>query len=256
MDMFLSNEASFPISRYQTERIMDKNVSYSKWNRREAADIYPPIFDRSISFIHPLNNSVGPSQAKTNRQQSFQRFGTLGATLQNATFIQGVPGAECFRVEDRWVIESIDDNEGSVRISVYFQIVFSKRTIFKSIIQKNVKAETKKWFVGYAKFLRRALHEDDKKEDSNESPPSPLGVSDSETEPISGEEEEEEDNKKLFWSSRTMVWSLFVLLCVMALQIVNLQRSMYIMHSQLTALQQQNQELTAMMKQLMESDKC
>lgn len=160
MDMFLSNHATFPISRYQQEVILDKDVSYSKWKKQH--DIYPPIFDRDIIFVHPLNNTVGPSQAKTNRHQSFQRFGALGATLQNITIVNGVPGADCFRVEDRWTVESLREN--TIQLTVTFQIVFTKRTMFKPIIQKNVTAETKKWFYGYAKFLRQALQEDDKKE--------------------------------------------------------------------------------------------
>jgi len=254
MDMFLSNDASFQISRYQKEQIMDKQISYSKWKKRQNADRFPPIFDRDVNFIHPLNNTVGPSQAKTNRRQCFQRFGTLGATLQNTTVVQGVPGADCFQVVDRWIIQSSGDS--SVDLSVYFQISFSKFTMFKSLIQKNVKAETKKWYHEYSRFLRRALQEDDKKEEVNA--PSPLVSSDSETENIS----EEEETKPTSWKDLALpttsptLLAVVVVLCLLALQIMHLQRATSSMQEKLVALQQQNMELATLMKELIATKKC
>jgi hypothetical protein len=260
MDMFVSNDASFHIARYQKESIQDKNLSYSKWKKRQATDaapsVFPPIFDRDISFVHPLNNSVGPSQAKTTRQQRFQRFGALGATLQNITVVQGVPGAECFRVEDRWIVENIGDS--SVRLSVYFQIVFSKRTMFKPIIQKNVKTETKKWFQGYAKFLKHALQEDDKK-DGRSAPPSPI-ASDTETEPILDEQGDGDDSKSLrpLVSPPTFLlgMGLVLVLCLIVLQLFHLQQSVQILQDQLISIREENKELQATMKQMIASKKC
>lgn len=257
MDMFVSHEASFPISMYQEESIHDKNISYSKWKRRQgSADtiLFPPLFEREIGFVHPLNNTVGPSQAKTDRQQSFQRFGAMGATLQNITMVQGVPGADCFRVEDRWIVESVDDS--SVKLSVYFQVVFTKRTMFKPIIQKNVKAETKKWFHGYAKFLRHALHEDDKK-DGRSSPPSPLASSDSETEPMLDEQliggYKTSSPRALL--SRLLGPGVLLVVCWMVVQLFQLQQSVRTLQDQLVSIHEENKELQSMMKQMLDS-KC
>jgi len=170
MDLFFSNEASFPISKYQTDVILDREVSYTKWNR--SRQIFPPLFYRDVGFIHPLSNPLGPSEAKTSREQRFQRFGKLGAILLNTTTIHGVPGADCFKIEDRWVVESMTDttttsSSSKVVFTVSFQVNFSKRTMMKPLIQKNIKIETKKWFQGYVEFIQRSLHEDcDRKEDS------------------------------------------------------------------------------------------
>lgn len=274
MDMFISNEASFPIARYQKEHIHDKHLSYSKWKKRTSTipeqatlAIFPPTFDREISFVHPLNNTVGPSQAKTNRRQCFQRFGALGATLQNITNVEGVPGAECFRVEDRWVIESVGDT--SIKLSVYFQIPFSKRTMFKSIIQKNIKAETKKWFHGYVKFLHHALQEDDKKEDrglssrSNAPPSSSLASSEgSETEatPTSSSESRNKHTSSLIGGPRRsplpslIVWlAVLLVLCGMVLQLFQLRQSVHSLHDQLITIREENKELRTMMQLIIDN---
>lgn len=238
MDMFFSNDAIFSISRYQEEVILDKEVNYSKWKKRP--DIYPPIFDRDINFVHPLNNSVGPSQAKTNRRQSFQRFGALGATLQNVTIVNGVPSADCFRVEDRWSVESI--GESSVHLRVTFRIVFTKRTMFKPIIQKNVKAETKKWFHGYAKFLRQALQEDYKKEG--------LPPSDSEIEPLEESLEGSKQEPTLSLRATPMEVSLFIVFFALILQIFLLQRSVASLNSELILIRSEQQGLLSLLNEL------
>ena len=243
MDMFFSNDATFSISRYQKEVILDKEVNYSNWKKRP--DIYPPIFDRDIHFVHPLHNSVGPSQAKTNRHQSFQRFGTLGATLQNVTIVNGVPSADCFRVEDRWSVESI--GESSVHLRVTFRIVFTKRTMFKPIIQKNVKAETKKWFHGYAKFLRQALQEDDKKEG--------IPPSDSEIEPPEDALEGSKREPSLSLPATSMEISLFLIVVALILQIFFLQRSVASLNSEVLLIRSEQQGLVSLLDELVKK-KC
>ena len=94
MNKFLSDDAPFPISKYQREHIKDREVSYSPWQElRLDADqpTHPPTFRRDIAFVHPLNNAVGPSEAKTFRQQKYQRFGAHGICVQNTTKIPCAP---------------------------------------------------------------------------------------------------------------------------------------------------------------------
>jgi hypothetical protein len=174
----------------------------------------------------------------------------MGATLQNVTNVQGVPGADCFRVEDLWIVESVGDN--SVQLSVYFQIVFSKRTMFKPIIQKNAKAETKKWFQGYTKFLKSALQEDDKKEGRSASP-SPI-ASDSETEPIPDEQGGADKSLLPLASLPTLLGlGVFLVLCLMLVQLFHLQQSVHILQDQLISIREENKELQVAMKQLIAS---
>ena len=247
MDLFFSNEASFPIAKYQTEVIRDRELTYTKW--RKNSDTVPPVFDRDALFTHPLNNTLGPSEAKTCRQQRFQRFGTLGATLQNTTNVQGVPGADCFTVEDRWIVESISDS--AVRFTVYFQINFSKRTMIKPLIQKNIKMETKKWFQGYVTFLQRALHEDS---DRKETSPSLVAPSDDD---LKAEASSESEGKRGPWFSSTAgsVTSLYMCLVVVAVaslmaQLFYLQRMVLNLQEQLTLMRTDSLELRTLLREV------
>lgn len=248
MDTFLSDEASFPISRYQREHIKDTEISYSNWSKRQTKS-YPPIFDRKICFIHPLNNTVGPSQARTNREQSFQRYGTSGICIQNTTMVQGVPGADCFRMEDRWIVEYI--SKSSVTITVSFQLIFSKRTMFKSIIQKNSKAETKKWFSGYAKFLVRALRDDDQKEGENVAI-LPFELTESEMQPSTGEDETFQ-RRNLVWLSLGGMGIGLVCIFFLVGQLYYFQQSLLGLQRELILMRHQNEELAFAIKALLES---
>ena len=135
-----------------------------------------PKLERKLTYMHPLSgNMMGPSEAETFRLQTLKRYGKYGAILTNTTTVgKSVPMGDCFRVEDQWVIEqssqsqspqskkndSNDDTHASyysLTLSVKFRSVFVKRTMFKSMITKNVISETNKWFIGYEKMMKVAL---------------------------------------------------------------------------------------------------
>ena len=105
-----------------------------------------------------IKNAVGlgPTEAKTNRQQRLQRFSGKGMLLGNETTVDGVPGADAFKVMDRWLIETVNDGQ-SVQLSASFEIVFTKRSLFRSIIEKSIKKETREWWNGYHEMLTNAL---------------------------------------------------------------------------------------------------
>ena len=113
------------------------------------------VLERKIAFIHPLKNPVGPSEARTVRTQTFRRFHNFGMTLQNSTKIEGVPKADCFVVEDRWIFTKVSETQ--ISFSVSFRMNFIKSTMFKSIIQKNTRSETKSWLRGYASYVQEVL---------------------------------------------------------------------------------------------------
>eukprot|EP00934_Nitzschia_sp_Nitz4_P001090 Nitzschia sp. Nitz4//scaffold43_size134323//78333//80146//NITZ4_003307-RA/size134323-augustus-gene-0.223-mRNA-1//1//CDS//3329551972//1090//frame0 len=242
LHIFVSNEASFPIARYQQEVIHDREISYTKWQSEQQVAVYPPMFHREVHFIHPLNNSVGPSQAKTQRKQQLQRFGTLGAVLQNQTTVHGVPGADCFRMEDRWIIERVSDT--TIHLSVTFQIVFFKRTLFKPVIQKNTRSETKKWFKNYTKFVLRALAEE---EGGAKVLPHP------ETHETDNDTIEEKTTEVLPVNSSngSLGWTLFgfvslLLLLVILYQLMVMQQALLDVQQQLQVVMQQNHQLMTM----------
>ncbi|OEU17994.1 hypothetical protein FRACYDRAFT_238425 [Fragilariopsis cylindrus CCMP1102] len=204
-DLFFSDDAHFSLQNYQIKDIGDKNVKYDSWTRKkkmkssedggndhvnaedeesnkENINDSIPELERNITFMHPISgNLMGPSEAETFRLQTLKRYGSYGAILTNTTTVgKSVPMGDCFRVEDRWIIESTQSKlsnstnnkndkttndkydsalvpQEALTLTVKFRVVFVKRTMFKSIITKNVISETKKWFIGYEKMMKVGL---------------------------------------------------------------------------------------------------
>ena len=140
------------------------------WNEIDAT--HQMARSRKIQFVHPLKNAMGPSKANTTRKQRFHRCGNLGMCWENETTVEGIPAADCFRIEDRWVFEPcsarVDGEGGSnlsgtpssqIMLSVTFRIVFFKRTMLRSLIQKNVRQENRSWVQGYVRMVEKALAE-------------------------------------------------------------------------------------------------
>jgi hypothetical protein len=247
MELFFANEASYAIEKYQREVIGDKDIQFSKWKKRPSS--HPPSFDRVVNFIHPLKNSVGPSQAKTTRQQHFRRFGNYGMSLQNSTVVEGIPAADCFRVEDRWTIERVSGEE-SLKMAVSFRIVFMKRTMFKPIIQKNIRQETKNWFRGYASMLQRALTDDGKKGVASTEPLPSTPVESDAVETTTNALTEGSLKSVSHLELMVKAGTIFLVL-VLILQAFSMQRSLWSLQNQMNQMQSQNEELVEAMKQLL-----
>ena len=175
-DLFFSDDSVFSLARYQLEHIGDRDVSLHPWRTKSTAQSKTktlsedddehdgvPVLEREISYIHPIGGKIGPSEAETFRFQTLKRYGSHGAILENVTTVgKSIPMGDCFRVEDRWIIEQETPN--SLKLSVDFRVVFVKRTMFKGIIQKNTLSETKEWFQGYSKMLQAALESPERQE--------------------------------------------------------------------------------------------
>jgi len=119
---------------------------------------------RTLTFVHPLsNNMVGsPKEARTTKHQVLRRYGDFGMTLENTTIVQDVPYADTFQVHDVWRItkqEEVDNKDSCCILQVYFAPVFTKRTMFKNIIERSIRTGTKEWFEGYIDMLQEALQE-------------------------------------------------------------------------------------------------
>jgi hypothetical protein len=185
--LFLADQASHSVDKYQSVQIGDYEIVTTPWKDvdSDTANLPPGIvISRTFQFFHPLKNSLGPSKAKTTRHQRLQRCGNLGMCWENTTSVEGIPAADCFRVEDRWVFEAVevsdptlenggDDGGGfdssrrsplssyHIKLTVTFRIIFFKRTMLRSLIQKNVKQENRNWVKGYVSMVQQALEAQD-----------------------------------------------------------------------------------------------
>ena len=155
--MFLADDAPFSLSKYQIETINDKDVKVTPWHSTQEGDAQ----ERTLSFLHPIKNSTGfgPDSAVTNRTQTLRKFPDKGMCLDNVTRVEGIPSADSFHVQDRWVVESIGAGS-QVRLTARYSIRFTKRALLKSLIQKSIRKETKEWWQGYIAFMSSAVDQD------------------------------------------------------------------------------------------------
>lgn len=159
--LFLEDGAPYSYDRYQREQIRDRDVVVTAWvDDTVDESLYHStvsVCSRILTFIHPVKKAMGmgPSEALTTRRQRLRRFPQYGMTVENKTVVEGVPAANTFSVHDFWKIEA--DGTDCVVLSVNFASRFTKRTLFKSLIEKSILKETNEWFAGYMTMVREAL---------------------------------------------------------------------------------------------------
>ena len=171
------------------------------------------VYSRTLTFTHPIKSTMGmgPSEAKTTRKQILRRYQQYGMTLENITAVEGIPAADTFSVHDFWRIEA--DGTDTVTISANFAPRFTKRTIFKNLIEKSVLKETKAWFAGYRALITETLEKT--KSSTQMSPTSvpidkPTGIESSEIYP-----------RTLLWS---LYWSVLFMTLLMVVLVVHVIR--------------------------------
>ena len=151
---FWADHAKHSLEYYQREYIKDQDVKLTGWDL--GSDGY---FRRTMQFRHPIQNSLGlgPSAADTTRQQKLRQYAGFGIVLENRTIVAGIPAADSFYVQDHWVLEAMGENQ--VKLTVHYDTRFTKRSMFKSIITKSIRKETKEWMVGYVDMVQSVLSE-------------------------------------------------------------------------------------------------
>lgn len=115
------------------------------------------VCSRILTFTHPIKSAmgIGPTEAKTTRRQLMRRYQHYGMTVENKTVVEGIPAADTFSVHDFWIIKA--EGTDHVVLSVNFASRFTKRTLFKNLIERSILKETKQWFIGYSKMVQEAL---------------------------------------------------------------------------------------------------
>lgn len=150
---FLADDVEHSLTRYQSECIQDRDVTASPWEKNAI------MSSRMITFTHPIKSVamvLGPSEARTKRHQRLWRF-EKGILLENITHIEGIPNADTFCICDRWVIVAESNDSGGVQLSSSFELQFTKRSLFRNLIEKSVKRETFEWWSGYTKMVQDVL---------------------------------------------------------------------------------------------------
>lgn len=150
-DMFVADNAPFPMQSYQRNVIGDYELQSTPWT--EDGDTQT----RTISYRHPIGKTfgMGPSSVLTTSHQRLRRFGEYGTCIESSSTIDGIPSADCFTVEDQWILEP--NGEKGITLSVRFDVRFTKRSLLKKMIQNSTRLETNAWHKGYAEMLQTSL---------------------------------------------------------------------------------------------------
>lgn len=151
---FLADEAPHSIERYQMEAIGDTDLETSQWQLRDDGH-GPGTFTREIKYVHAISNPMAPPKARATKQQHMRKYGKHGILIETETVVNDVPKTDCFVVQDRILLEPTQEG-GGVHVSAWFNIRFTKKTIFKSIIAKATEGEFGDWFNGYGEMIKMA----------------------------------------------------------------------------------------------------
>lgn len=155
-ESFFSDAADHPIEHYQRHVIGDSEVRTTPWSMIVTdCDTCYTTKERLITFRHKVSAPVGPPTARATKHQRCYMFGNHGFVIETQTTLKDVPNSDCFRVEDRIVVEQFKDE--AINITIGVQVLFMKNTIWKKLIERMTKTESDAWFQGYVQMLRDAL---------------------------------------------------------------------------------------------------
>jgi hypothetical protein len=154
-EMFLADGAPYSLDWFQ-KTYGDRDIELTGWDVDHTDGT---ILTRSMTFTHPIKTAlgVGPSEARTTRHQRLRRFDNLGIMVENTVIVDNVPSADAFYVQDHWLIEATNDDQ--VTLSTRFGTRFTKRALFRGMIEKNVVKETSRWCQGYTEMVQAAVAE-------------------------------------------------------------------------------------------------
>lgn len=88
---------------------------------------------------------VGPPTAPVFQLQRVRVFGRHGMILETSSTMENVPAADCFTLEDRWVIAPANPErpeEGGLVVRTAFEVRFNKSTFFRKIIEGRSRGDT------------------------------------------------------------------------------------------------------------------
>mmetsp|Transcript_22983 Transcript_22983/g.33927 ORF Transcript_22983/g.33927 Transcript_22983/m.33927 type:complete len:296 (+) Transcript_22983:42-929(+) len=149
-EMFLSDEADKSFAHF-LEDTGELEVGTTPWKLSEDDEF---SLTRKISYLHPVNVPMAPPQARALKEQCYRRFDDHGICVDTQTVVQDVPKADCFYVDDRLIVEPVE--EGGVRLTWRFEMRFTSWTMFRRIIETTTRKETKSFMDKYKSMLERS----------------------------------------------------------------------------------------------------
>jgi len=214
---FIADDCSHSFASFQKSVIGDFELGVEKWEKDNSVGTNSS--KRTITFRHPLKHKLGPKDASMEKCQQLNLIPGHGIMLKSCTYGKGFPAADAFHVEDMWIIEPRNADESSspgssVSMSVFFQIHYSKSTMFKKMIDTNTKQEYTQMYDKYKDMVASTL--------GGETKPSgavAAGIKDERSKPIV------EDSTAETPLQRTIALFAIVILSILALAYISSLRS-------------------------------
>lgn len=154
MDTFLRDDAAFSWSRYMEEVSGEADVLAEAWvttNSENESSSKPLVSTRTIEYTHPVNAPMAPPTARAQKTQILRDYGRCrGLVLETKTFVQDVPMADCFYVRD--VVRVEKRRENFLMVTIRFEIVFVKSTMFQGLITRQTTSEFVAFMAGLADY--------------------------------------------------------------------------------------------------------
>mmetsp|Transcript_29962 Transcript_29962/g.41168 ORF Transcript_29962/g.41168 Transcript_29962/m.41168 type:complete len:228 (-) Transcript_29962:59-742(-) len=144
--LFVIDNAPYGIHRYH-ESVKDKNVTITNWTV-ESCSISQV---RQMDFFKPVN-LPGLSSTRGTKFQSANWSEDFGLILRSSTRLKDVPYADSFTVDDVLMVQILTAK--SVKVSISFQVTFTKSTMLGFIIEANTNREMSHWLRSYFAHLK------------------------------------------------------------------------------------------------------
>jgi len=146
-ELFVRDDAEFSVANF-LKSLGDSNLRSSSW---EGKGLHSK---RTVHYTHKVNAPLAPPEADARKEQTYRRYGDLGLCVWTKTFVEGVPMADCFYVEDR--IRVVPKGQDSVAVYMEFGLTFIKSTMFSGIITKTTSSEFRRCLESLANYMAEA----------------------------------------------------------------------------------------------------
>ncbi|ONK56329.1 uncharacterized protein A4U43_C10F6890 [Asparagus officinalis] len=133
--LFISDNASNFLENVH-QRCGDKDFLSTPWRPHEKFG-----HARDLSFLHPVNVYIGAKFGRCQEVQKYRVFKNSHLVIETSQQVSDVPFADYFHVKRIWDVEKIAEEENSCIMRVYFNVAFSKKTMFKGKIEQSTKDE-------------------------------------------------------------------------------------------------------------------
>ena len=135
------------------EKVGDFAVSCDMWADLPAeSSPCVNVYSRKLNFTHPVDAPIGPKETRCVKSQVLRLY-SAGLVIETTTTLLDIPYGDCFHVVDRIVVDGGGDGAEKVRVWIEYEVVWQKGCMWKSIVEKRTKSETKDWQVQFWKGI-------------------------------------------------------------------------------------------------------